>query len=114
MIHSQILKEYEKDFNGDFARIIKRATSRQNIIRTDSKDLRILATKEDFEDYLKKNSKVYSNIYNANFIAKGGEAIVYRIIHEGLDEIVAKCPIFPADASKGQIIEAYASIFYES
>lgn len=63
MIHSSIIVEYETQFKGDIERIIKRATSKQNIILTDSKKVKKLSSTEDFEDFLRKNSKLYANCY---------------------------------------------------
>ena len=31
---------------------------------------------------------------SVSYIAKGGEAIVYRLEHTGHDEVVAKTPVF--------------------
>ena len=47
-------------------------------------------------------------------LARGGEAVVYRIDHMGIDEIVAKCPLFKPESSKDDLLLAYSSIFYES
>lgn len=47
-------------------------------------------------------------------MAKGGEAIVYRVEHNGLDEIVIKCPLIDRNMNKEELFCAYQSIFYES
>ncbi len=47
-------------------------------------------TPESMLQYLEKNSN-YIWPVNVKYLAKGGEAIVYRIEHAGLDEVVAKC-----------------------
>jgi hypothetical protein len=39
-------------------------------------------------------SRMYPNIINSNELARGGEAVVFRVEHFGMDEIVAKCTIF--------------------
>lgn len=46
---------------------------------------------------MKKYSKTYPSIIGADELARGGEAVVYRVVHTGLDEIVAKCPVFADD-----------------
>ena len=53
-------------------------------------------------------------IIDANMIAKGGEAVVYRIEHTGAEEIVAKCPLFKEEILKEDLLSAYDSIFYET
>jgi len=58
------------------------------------REVKAITTTEMLEEFLKTYSKTYSNIIGASKLAAGGEAIVYRIEHTGLDEIVAKCPIF--------------------
>ena len=47
-------------------------------------------------------------------LARGGEAVVYRIDHTGIDEIVAKCPLFKPESAKEDLLLAYSSLFYES
>ena len=64
--------------------------------------------------YLKEKSRNYQNVLGVNKIAQGGEAIVYRVEHTGLDEIVAKCTIFNSESSPTIIKNAYNAIFYES
>lgn len=63
---------------------------------------------------MNKYSKSYSQIIDATFLAKGGEAIVYRVEHTGSDEIVIKCPLFDPEASLDNLTTLYDSIFYES
>lgn len=63
---------------------------------------------------MKTYSKVYNSIISSFELARGGEAVVYRIVHAGLDEIVAKCPLLEPNATSEDIINAYEGIFYES
>ena len=53
-----------------------------------------LRDNETVYEYIKAHSKKYNTIVGAEFLAQGGEAIVYRIDHNGLDEIVMKTPLF--------------------
>lgn len=50
--------------------------------------------KADVLEFLKFNSRFYPTVQDVSKIAQGGEAIVYRVEHGELDEIVAKCTIF--------------------
>ena len=47
-------------------------------------------------------------------LARGGEAIVYRVDHTGSDEIVVKTPLFGENPSVEKVMACYDSIFYES
>eukprot|EP00347_Sterkiella_histriomuscorum_P001520 403371716 len=47
-------------------------------------------TDEELYEYLKQNSRLYKNVINIKELARGGEAIVYRLEHQGLDEVVLK------------------------
>jgi hypothetical protein len=64
--------------------------------------------------FLKTYSKTYPSIIDASELARGGESVVYGVQHTGLDEIVAKCPLLPAEAKHEDVIRAYEGIFYES
>jgi hypothetical protein len=63
---------------------------------------------------LKQFSKTYPSVISAIEIARGGEAVIYRVEHTALDEIVVKCPVFPDNATQADVTNSYASIFYES
>ncbi len=49
-------------------------------------------TPEGMLQYLDKNSN-YIRPVNVKELARGAEAVVYRIEHAGLDEVVAKCSL---------------------
>ena len=94
--------------------IIKRATVKQTVIFTEDTTPSGITTTDGLELFLKQHSQSYPSIIQADFLAKGGEAIVYRIEHTGLDEIVVKTPLFSDDGNTDKLIEQYDSIFYES
>jgi hypothetical protein len=56
--------------------------------------VKVLDDPKTLAEFLRDYSKTYKNIIECSEIARGGEAIVYRVTHTGLDEIVAKCPVF--------------------
>lgn len=60
-------------------------------------------------EYLTKYSENYKDVLDINEIGRGGEAIVYSVIHGGSDEIVIKCPINRTDDD-----ESYEAIMSES
>lgn len=114
ILHGNIIKEYWTQFGQNMKLIIKRATSKQNIFFTRSKVASGLKNDDELRSFLKNYSKVYHSIIGTRELARGGEAVVYRIEHAGLDEIVAKCPLLSPEATSEEIIEAYQGIFYES
>jgi len=56
----------------------------------------------------------YAGCAGASELARGGEAVVFRVEHFGLDEIVAKCTIFTEDTPFSVIKTCYSTIFYET
>ena len=54
-----------------------------------SSDSRILLYLE-LRDYLNLRSKNYKNVIEIKEIARGGEAIVYRLEHMNIDEVIIK------------------------
>lgn len=84
------------------------------MILTENEQVISLSTEDEVFEYICQNSNIYKMLFAASFIAKGGEAIVFKIEHTGTDEIVAKCPIFDKDITEVQLATAYDSIFYES
>ena len=55
----------------------------------------MISSGEEIANFLRKHSKTYRNIIQCSLLAAGGEAWVFKIEHTGLDEIVAKTPLFP-------------------
>jgi hypothetical protein len=53
-----------------------------------------LVDEKQIKDHYKDHSKLYNSVYSVDFIAKGGEAIVYRLEHADLEELVVKCSLF--------------------
>lgn len=117
-LSSEILKEYDVELNGNLPLVIKRACSKQTIILTNATEVQTIDDPKILADFLRDYSKTYKNIISCDELARGGEAIVYRVTHTGLDEIVAKCPVFNnPDGRKfdeEEVDSAYQSIFYES
>jgi hypothetical protein len=73
-----------------------------------------LVERNEVEDYLKDHSRFYPSVLSVKFLAKGGEAIVYRVEHGELDEIVAKCSYFESWATPEMIKASYDAMLYES
>ncbi len=46
----------------------------------------------NIEQYIAENSKKIKPVFMKE-LARGGEAVVYRIEHTGLEEVVAKCTL---------------------
>ena len=72
-----------------------------------------MKTAEELESFLSLYSKTYPQVISINELARGGEAVVYRVEH-WTDEIVVKCPLFESDTGDMDVFAAYDSIFYES
>eukprot|EP00347_Sterkiella_histriomuscorum_P001615 403371352 len=66
-------------------------------------------SKSDLKQYIQENSLVYDKVLDVRLLAKGGEAVVYRLEHIGKDEVVIKTTI--ADSHYNQIEGA---VLYQS
>ena len=40
-----------------------------------------------------KKSRDFASVQQVKFLAKGGESVVYSIMHQGVNEVVAKVPV---------------------
>jgi hypothetical protein len=50
----------------------------------------LLESDKSFENYLINNANSIEKIISIKELSRGGESVVYRIEHSGLEEIVAK------------------------
>ena len=66
------------------------------------------------QNFLIENSISYKGIISSDILGKGGEAIVYRIEHVGVDEVVAKVPLIKKGIHYNEMMRNYESIFYET
>ena len=65
--------------------------------------------------FLQTYSKKYSNVIEVRELARGGEAVVYRLEHQNLDEVIAKCTLINDDEKDmSEIHEAFMEILAES
>jgi hypothetical protein len=65
---------------------------------SDTDEIHPLTSPKLVEKFLKKNSRHHNSVISVSELARGGEAIVYRVENTTLDEIVAKCTIFQEGA----------------
>lgn len=91
---NSVYKAFEKSYgtaNKDV--MIKRLLSNQtvNLMNKDEK-FKAFETDKDIKDFLRTRSKIINPI-DVKELARGGEAVVYRISHTGIDEVVAKCSL---------------------
>lgn len=113
LLHSKILLDFRGEYVNDLSLLIKRATAKQTIIKTRSPKFKSFNQPTEVESFLRNYSKAYPNIIQAAFLAKGGEAIVYRIEHEGPEEIVARCPLLGELENEEETKEVYDALFYD-
>lgn len=53
----------------------------------------------EIEQFISEHSCFIDRIFGVQFLAKGGEALIMRVEHGGLDELVVKNPLFESEAS---------------
>lgn len=51
---------------------------------------------------------------DVHHLAQGGEAVIYRVEHADMIEIVAKCPLVNQDLSSMELACIFDSIIYET
>lgn len=86
---------FEKQYKGPKNReiMIKRLLRNQTVRQASGgEDSHRFETDEGVRLYLERNSN-YIRPVAMKELARGGEAVVYRIEHTGLDEVVAKCSL---------------------
>eukprot|EP00347_Sterkiella_histriomuscorum_P007192 403349911 len=88
-----INRAFEIDYHEKETALIDRCRENQQLIPIsyDQKKVnkRVLNIQDLFK-YLRKRSLKYQNVINISEIARGGEAIVYRLEYLGMDEVVIK------------------------
>lgn len=86
---------FEKQYKGPKNReiMVKRLLRNQTVRQASGgEDTHSFETDEGVRLYLERNSN-YIRPVAMKELARGGEAVVYRIEHTGLDEVVAKCSL---------------------
>eukprot|EP00347_Sterkiella_histriomuscorum_P002818 403366689 len=73
-----------------------------------------LSDKDDLYKFIIASSNKYNDIMNFEELAKGGEAVVYRIQNYTGKELVAKCSIFKSKGDKYKQHETFQSILLET
>lgn len=70
-LSSQILEEYEAEFNGNLPLVIKRASSKQTIIYSKAAEVQTMDDPKIIADFLRDYSKTYNNIISCDELARG-------------------------------------------
>lgn len=88
-----ICDAFGRDYEDSPEVMINRCIDNQQLISINydeqKKEQRAL-NEYDLLKYLKKRSNNYKNVINIQELARGGEAIVYRLEYLGIDEVVIK------------------------
>eukprot|EP00347_Sterkiella_histriomuscorum_P007005 403350607 len=87
-----IAKFYQSDFKNNDHIMIKRCMQHQNILQFQQLDTdnQQIMQEGQMIDYLKMHSKLFQNAISISEIARGGESVVYKLDHSGVDEVVIK------------------------
>ncbi|CDW73119.1 serine threonine protein kinase-like protein [Stylonychia lemnae] len=90
---SDIIEQFKDDFKHNLKELYEMAAQNQTLALVDYEnyhnDERTPSAKM-LEEYLKFRSKKYQNIIEINELAQGAEAIVFRLEHHEIDEVVVK------------------------
>lgn len=101
LLHVRILKDYIDQYKGEkLDTIIMRAGENQTIYLSKNTEINPIMNANDVQEFLKYNSRKYNSIISAEELARGGEAVVYRVESTSRDEIVAKCSLFTSESPK--------------
>lgn len=66
------------------------------------------------QEFAREHSKTLSGILGMKELARGGEAVVYRVEHTGVGELIVKCPLVKPELELYEVATMYDSIIYES
>eukprot|EP00347_Sterkiella_histriomuscorum_P008782 403343775 len=115
-LESQSVDEQEDDYYSEPTEQPMRSVSSNDRKIFKEYILRKKFNEFDLAYYLKnKRSSAYSNVISINFLARGGEAIVYRLEYFGKDEVVIKTTLIEENLGHDiQTQESYLRLFYET
>eukprot|EP00347_Sterkiella_histriomuscorum_P004513 403360175 len=103
-----IAEFYQSDFKNNDHIMIKRCMQHQNILQYQQSDNQQIIQEGQMIDYLKMHSKLFQNAISISEIAKGGESVVYKLDHLGVDEVVIKQSVTNTNNKIDEVIKQSA------
>ena len=91
-LKKSVIQAFDKQYGPENKDILMKRLLCNQTIKPSSQAASSFDTPESILNYLEKNSN-YIRPVTVKELARGGEAVVYRIEHAGLDEVVAKCSL---------------------
>ena len=95
MLSSSVFRDFENDYAPHHIDIMmKRLLDNQTVHFVTPSDAKFnrFEGEQEVQDYLAHRSSKYVPI-EVRELARGGEAVVYRVEHSNLEEVVAKCTL---------------------
>ncbi|CDW87246.1 serine threonine protein kinase-like protein [Stylonychia lemnae] len=117
IILAEFVQKYKDLYADNKELLLQRAVNQQNVklMQNDNESSNVhILTDKTLMKFLQTHSKKYSNVIEVRELAKGGEAIVYRLEHQNLDEVIAKCTLINDNQEDSEIYEAFMEILAES
>eukprot|EP00347_Sterkiella_histriomuscorum_P020028 403339373 len=98
ILMADLLINYRQLYDANYKELLTQATQYQNVVAVNNENETLCneesLIKENIIEILQKYSKFYNCITDIQMIARGGEAIVYRLLGDNLEEeIIAKCTL---------------------
>eukprot|EP00347_Sterkiella_histriomuscorum_P002996 403365996 len=115
LVLGELITKYESNYKNNNELMIERAVAQQRVqVQIQDTERFNLVDQGQVMKYLQQYSEKYSNVIGVNELARGGEAVVYRIEHKNLEEVVAKCSLINPDQNSSQVHESLMDIISES
>ncbi|CDW80463.1 UNKNOWN [Stylonychia lemnae] len=112
---SDIIEQFKDDFQQNLEQLYELASQNQTLALVDDQSKSYgesTPTAKMLEEYLKIRSKKYQNVIEINQLAKGGEAIVFRLEHHEIDEVVIKTNLDLSNNSQKAFIDFMRETLY--
>eukprot|EP00347_Sterkiella_histriomuscorum_P008087 403346420 len=118
LISTDILADFKQDYQSSQNVLLQRLLENQNLQLTSTSEttrnnIHDFQNEQSVKKYLAKHSKFVSPL-SVKELARGGEAVVYRVEHTNLEEIVAKCTLIQNHSNFEQNNQTFLDILKET
>eukprot|EP00347_Sterkiella_histriomuscorum_P010687 403375308 len=114
IIATDLVSKFLPAYQGNLNLVIERASSYQNLNQMSFRLPSGQLDEKSLIQFLQMKSKNYARILDLRELARGGEAVVYRVDHSGFDEVVAKCTLYKENDNNSDSSNVFLDIISES
>eukprot|EP00347_Sterkiella_histriomuscorum_P000415 403375953 len=114
IIATDLVSKFLPVYQGNLNLVIERASNYQNLNQMSFRLPSGQLDEKSLIQFLQMKSKNYARILDLRELARGGEAVVYRVDHSGFDEVVAKCTLYKENDNNSDSSNVFLDIISES